>query len=259
MVFLLQLESVKMALTKELAIIQGPPGTGKTYVGLKIVQVLLDNASVWNLNSETKPILIVCYTNHALDQFLEGIVNFCSEGIVRVGSRSQSEALSPFSISQHRQNVKEKRDTKARNLSSSIYQCYERMKETAKSITETRGRLTKMFSDILKAEDLESQILPYHYQSLMSKSTTMGMSLMAVWLCGGMTVGNEDCDSETDRYDHLVQKVTSLILEEQTVVDYGGVLDDIYSEDLPIRAQMYRLKLISSLLMKQFFSCHCFQ
>ena len=31
-----QLEAVKMALTKEFAVIQGPPGTGKTYIGLKV-------------------------------------------------------------------------------------------------------------------------------------------------------------------------------------------------------------------------------
>ena len=27
-----------------------------------------------------KPILVVCYTNHALDQFLEGILAFCRKG-----------------------------------------------------------------------------------------------------------------------------------------------------------------------------------
>lgn len=43
-----------------------PPG--KTYVGLKIVRALLDNKA-WGPKS---PILVVCYTNHALDQFLEG-------------------------------------------------------------------------------------------------------------------------------------------------------------------------------------------
>lgn len=45
---------------------------GKTYVGLKIVQALLRNESVWQISAQKFPILVVCYTNHALDQFLEG-------------------------------------------------------------------------------------------------------------------------------------------------------------------------------------------
>ena len=31
-----QYEALKLALTKEVAVIQGPPGTGKTYLGLKV-------------------------------------------------------------------------------------------------------------------------------------------------------------------------------------------------------------------------------
>ncbi|XP_019640137.1 PREDICTED: NFX1-type zinc finger-containing protein 1-like [Branchiostoma belcheri] len=98
-----QYQAVKMALTKEFSVIQGPPGTGKTYIGLKIVQALLKNKSVWLTdqdlqNSPTRPILVVCYTNHALDQFLEGISEFYQTGIVRVGSRSQSEKMEKFQL-----------------------------------------------------------------------------------------------------------------------------------------------------------------
>ena len=43
------------------------------------------------------PILVICYTNHALDQFLEGIYDFHggdNEGkIIRIGGRSKSEKL----------------------------------------------------------------------------------------------------------------------------------------------------------------------
>jgi len=83
-----QLEAIHHALTHQVALIQGPPGTGKTWVGLKIVQAILDNTK----NSRNSPILVVCYTNHALDQFLEGIFKFC-ERIARIGSRSKSEQL----------------------------------------------------------------------------------------------------------------------------------------------------------------------
>ena len=69
-----QMRAFKLALTKEFAVIQGPPGTGKTYVGLKIAQALLQNNSFWQKRGERSPILMVSYTNHALDQFLEGLL-----------------------------------------------------------------------------------------------------------------------------------------------------------------------------------------
>ena len=69
-----QMRAFKLALTKQFALIQGPPGTGKTYVGLKIARALLDNSSLWRKGKDKSPILMVSYTNHALDQFLEGLL-----------------------------------------------------------------------------------------------------------------------------------------------------------------------------------------
>ena len=44
------------------------------------------------------PILVVCYTNHALDQFLEGIARFHSTGLVRVGGRGKNENLKKYNL-----------------------------------------------------------------------------------------------------------------------------------------------------------------
>jgi len=93
-----QCNALKSALTTEFSLIQGPPGTGKTFIGLKIVQVLLANEQAWNLNDKRRqPILIVCCTNHALDQFLELILDSKliekNEDLVRIGARSKSEKL----------------------------------------------------------------------------------------------------------------------------------------------------------------------
>jgi hypothetical protein len=47
------------------------------------------------------PILVICYTNHALDQFLEGIYDFYGENedkIVRIGGRSKSEKLAECNL-----------------------------------------------------------------------------------------------------------------------------------------------------------------
>ena len=68
-----QMRAFKMALTKRFAVIQGPPGTGKTYVGLKIALVLLKSSMLWQNGEQHSPILMVSYTNHALDEFLGGL------------------------------------------------------------------------------------------------------------------------------------------------------------------------------------------
>ena len=79
-----QMRAFKIALAKKIAVIQGPPGTGKTYVGQKIARVLLQSASLWQDEEELSPILMVSYTNHALDEFLEGL---SKEGKITIRSR----------------------------------------------------------------------------------------------------------------------------------------------------------------------------
>nr|CAD7432792.1 unnamed protein product [Timema monikensis] len=94
-----QYKAFKSALTTEFVVIQGPPGTGKTYLGLKVAKVLLENAPVWNDTST--PILVVCFTNHALDQFLEGILQHTRK-LIRIGGQSKSEVLDDFNLKECR-------------------------------------------------------------------------------------------------------------------------------------------------------------
>ncbi len=108
-----QLKALQMALTQEIAVIQGPPGTGKTYIGLKIVEALLENKNIWISSGTRSPILIMCFTSHALDQFLEGILDSPhfkdkpSEELklVRIGGRSQFERLNEFNLKCFRGNT----------------------------------------------------------------------------------------------------------------------------------------------------------
>nr|CAD7431769.1 unnamed protein product [Timema monikensis] len=90
-----QYDALVAATTREFVVIQGPPGTGKTFLGLKVVDFLLQNTSEWNMQGQ--PILIVCHTNHALDQFLEGIAKI-SNSIVRIGGQSKSEILQKYNL-----------------------------------------------------------------------------------------------------------------------------------------------------------------
>ena len=71
---------------------------------MKVVKCLLDNQKYWFGSADRDhqkgcPILVICYTNHALDQFLEGIVSIMPEKVVRIGSRSKSEILQPYNLS----------------------------------------------------------------------------------------------------------------------------------------------------------------
>ncbi|KIL87971.1 hypothetical protein FAVG1_08853 [Fusarium avenaceum] len=77
------------ALTREYALIQGPPGTGKSYLGVQLVRTLLAVKEQTDLG----PILIICYTNHALDQFLKHLLDIGIDAIIRIGGRSVAEEL----------------------------------------------------------------------------------------------------------------------------------------------------------------------
>jgi hypothetical protein len=84
-----QCRALIAALTREFAFIQGPPGTGKSYLGLQIMRILLDMKKQVDLG----PILIVCYTNHALDQFLEHLLDIGVNKLIRMGGMSKSKKL----------------------------------------------------------------------------------------------------------------------------------------------------------------------
>ncbi|GMR32916.1 hypothetical protein PMAYCL1PPCAC_03111, partial [Pristionchus mayeri] len=94
-----QRKAMCYALTSELAIIQGPPGTGKTHIGVEIVMAILENRIKWRM---TEPILIVTFSNQALDHFLDkirvqiearGLASEDTPPVVRLGSRSEHDAI----------------------------------------------------------------------------------------------------------------------------------------------------------------------
>ncbi|KAG0367590.1 hypothetical protein BGZ54_003635, partial [Gamsiella multidivaricata] len=103
------LDAVQRMLTQELAVVQGPPGTGKTFLGLLTTHILLEQCRT----AATGPMIIVCQTNHALDQFLEGIMKF-EDRIIRLGSRSKSAIVSERTLYNVRKRYKEN-PTEARN------------------------------------------------------------------------------------------------------------------------------------------------
>jgi len=158
-----QLEAVKSALTSEVAVVQGPPGTGKTYIGLKIAEVLLLNDAVWNTSKG--PILVLCYTNHALDQFLEGIMNFHDQHIVRVGSRSKNEALAKYSLSNLRSTMRKERLV-PRDIHGNISDIRFQMHRIQEEILHSSVKMEAAAKHVLSERELE-EILSDDVQDLL--------------------------------------------------------------------------------------------
>ncbi|KAM7189182.1 hypothetical protein V8F33_010184 [Rhypophila sp. PSN 637] len=99
-----QLESVLLALTKPIALIQGPPGTGKSFIGARVTKYLLDSRL---------GILVLSYANHALNQFLEDLmdVSIPEHAIIRIGGTKKkfSDRTSSLLLSDQRGTYRQPR------------------------------------------------------------------------------------------------------------------------------------------------------
>ena len=96
-----QISAVKMALSQRVAIIQGPPGTGKTFIGVQLVKLIMSISS-----RPRRPILVLTYKNHALDEFLKEMVRIYPRGVVRVGGRSNEPELERCNLNLLRKELK---------------------------------------------------------------------------------------------------------------------------------------------------------
>lgn len=73
----------KALLAKDYFLLIGPPGTGKTkYMLAEMVRYILNNTQ--------EHILLLAYTNRAVDEICEAIHNFAKDQYIRIGSRSAS-------------------------------------------------------------------------------------------------------------------------------------------------------------------------
>ncbi|RAL63386.1 hypothetical protein DID88_003810 [Monilinia fructigena] len=126
-----QSEALLAALLREFCHIQGPPGTGKSFLGVRIVKILLDCRAA-NLG----PIIIVCYTNHALDQFLEHLIQSGVEKVIRVGGQSKSDMLAGKNL-----RVVSRRESTTRSESGTVGATYAALKREIQSMEEILRQL----------------------------------------------------------------------------------------------------------------------
>ncbi|KAF2759849.1 P-loop containing nucleoside triphosphate hydrolase protein [Pseudovirgaria hyperparasitica] len=86
-----QIQSLISGLKNQVSLIQGPPGTGKSFIGALLIMVLFHHTD--------EKILVLTYTNHALDQFLADImkIGVPESVMLRLGSKS-TEATKQLSL-----------------------------------------------------------------------------------------------------------------------------------------------------------------
>ncbi|KAG7326586.1 hypothetical protein KOW79_009987 [Hemibagrus wyckioides] len=227
-----QLNALKLALTKELAIIQGPPGTGKTYVGLKIAKALLMNSRMWSVNS---PMLVVCYTNHALDQFLEGIHSFLENGIVRVGGRSNSEILKRFSLRELTRLSNFRRDLPA-HLKKAYSEIHREMQSTQTHLKAQANYLECSLRGVINESFLQKYISDDHWETLILQPKMMGgfknvgkkQSLVMEWLCLGMfqqQTSNDKAEANDEGEPEEEEQLLEMD-EEAALIEAERILDD---------------------------------
>lgn len=91
-----QVRSLKLACYRRVSLTQGPPGTGKTHLGVRIADIIYRHSS--------ERILCLCYTNHALDDYLGDILKQGMQSIVRIGGRA-APALEPYNLRELARNA----------------------------------------------------------------------------------------------------------------------------------------------------------
>ncbi|KAK4512223.1 uncharacterized protein ATC70_003759 [Mucor velutinosus] len=153
-----QMDALRTILSHNLSIVQGPPGTGKTYVGTYAMRVLLNN-----YDGSLGPIVCICQTNHALDQFLEHILDYSNE-IVRVGGRSKSELLKDHTLFELKKTydrprgigrLYRERDSLIKEVKNTIIQLYEEPCVTIEFIESIRGLRPKQIDSLRRAAERE--------------------------------------------------------------------------------------------------------
>ncbi|KGQ06692.1 NFX1-type zinc finger-containing protein 1 [Beauveria bassiana D1-5] len=147
-----QCRALVAALCREFALIQGPPGTGKSYLGIKLMNILLNCQG----QAELGPIVVVCYTNHALDQFLEHILKYGTKKVIRIGGQSHSAVLEGHNLRAVTQS-----ESKSRFERYSLAMSYQDLDAAAESIEKILGRAHGALRHI-RWENMQKYLSRYH-------------------------------------------------------------------------------------------------
>lgn len=134
--------------------------------------------------------LVICYTNHALDQFLEGILSI-TDNIVRLGSQSKSAVLEKYTLNNLRMKVKSKYSYlygKKRSEIESIY----------KQMTEVQSEIEKCEKEIISYKSLK----PY------------------------LKIGNKSYELKSTKEDSILSWLFNHIKEDKFEIEAAEVIEE---------------------------------
>ena len=218
-----QLCAFRAALTQEVSVIQGPPGTGKTFIGLKVVEALVANKE--KFRSSNFPILVLCYTNHALDQFLEGILSITTQGskklnIIRIGGRCKTKTLESCVLKVKIDEIRAERALphhiakQSSELRKEVLVHQETIEIVQKSTEALQGR-----DKVLKLHVLEKYIQPHHLYQLTQERLTQWGREIDVWLNLWYVAHEKDNEPPPEEEEVTLPEVYEDIIDSQSESD----------------------------------------
>ncbi|XP_078317034.1 NFX1-type zinc finger-containing protein 1-like isoform X1 [Crassostrea virginica] len=237
--------ALQLCLTKKLGILQGPPGTGKTWMGLRILEFLLNNDLGFH-NSEKRPILLLSYTNHALDQIFDALFDmdslskiFSAGGnpFVRVGSRSIVPRIQQCTLAEHRKQQKSGKSKKY----------FENVMKLKQKIFEIELWLEKMKNSIVSSSFLYEKecIIDKHKHSLNSDPNTKTDEVICHWLEIGTS--NRNIQFATMQVDvRRVSDDDKEILRDRSL---ARIVEDV--DDFAFNERISFSKVISKLIVSE--------
>ncbi|XP_055324337.1 NFX1-type zinc finger-containing protein 1-like [Sitodiplosis mosellana] len=177
-----QAEALKHAITKQFSIIQGIPGSGKSHMGLEIVSTLLLNTNA--------QIVVISYTNHALDHFLSSILKY-TDSIVRIGNQSKNEQLDRFNIKQLCENaVIDKRVKtalfKLKMAYSEAVQEFNELQNSSNTDIETFDLYTKIQAKLQSISRMQEEIKQIGEYQLIKSKRIVGMTSTGAARCNAL-------------------------------------------------------------------------
>ena len=178
------------------------------------MRALLDNRDVWDPDHKS-PMLMVCYTNHALDQFLEGVLDFQQTGVIRVGSRSSSDVLEEHNLS--------KLLTRSDNhrLLADMKTC----QESWERIQSALERSSRRILSLKEIERVATKPQLQQFKSIAHSCASGDVSVVEEWL--GLRGGESVQRNDPGQPDDQVHEMESETLEEEESIDVDQEADII--------------------------------
>lgn len=145
--------ALKHSIPYDLTLVNGAPGTGKTHFARELLRVLVTKEKV-------EPIIVITFTNHALDSFLEGVVKSREnpDGFIkpsqftRYGGPPRTENLT---ILDRRFKLEQNRGSTMRDLKTDA----KAMKKYVQTLYSYLGLVNYFQSNVLNKKSIQQDIL----------------------------------------------------------------------------------------------------